>query len=164
MRSTTGTGLPLLSVWPLTNIASNVLSVWREYSEVFEKIGLEDDVRVVVLASGLDKLFTAGLDRKSSPCPVLCDRFDGVETVVNSGLSGIPANPVDAARAAFHIGHHIREFQHAIAAPERCPFPVIVATHGLALGLAVDIVAACDVRYAASNTSFSIKVRLYFAH
>jgi len=35
---------------------------------------------------------------------------------------------------------------------------VIVATHGLALGLAIDIITACDVRYAASNTSFSIKV------
>ena len=87
-----------------------------------------------------------------------CDYFDGVETAVNTGLSAIPVNPVDPARAAFHIGHHIKEFQHAIAAPERCPFPVIVATHGLALGLAIDIVSACDVRYAASNTSFSIKV------
>jgi len=74
----------------------------------------------------------------------------------------MPANPVDTARAAFHIGHHIREFQHAIATPERCPFPVIVATHGLALGLSatIDIVSACDVRYAASNASFSIKVCL----
>ena len=66
---------------------------------------------------------------------------------------------MDAARAAFRIGSHIKEFQHAIAAPERCPFPVIAAIHGLALGLAVDIVAACDVRYAASDASFSIKVR-----
>jgi len=113
-------------------------SVWREYSKVFKKVGSEHDARVIVLASGLEKLFTAGLD-------------------LNSGLSAIPANPVDTARAAFHIGHHLKEFQHAIAAPERCPFPVIVATHGLALGLAIDIIAACDVRYAASNTSFSIK-------
>jgi len=66
---------------------------------------------------------------------------------------------VDAARAAFHIGHHAKEFQYAIAAPERCPFPVIVATHGLALGLAIDIITACDIRYAASNSIFSIKVR-----
>jgi len=113
-------------------------SVWREYSQIFERISSEGYVRVVVLASGLDKLFTAGLDLKS-------------------GLSGISTNQVDAARTAFHIRQHLQEFQHAIAAPERCPFPVIVATHGLALGLAIDIIAACDVRYAASNTSFSIK-------
>ena len=46
---------------------SNALSVWREYATVFEKVSLEDDVRVVVLASGLDKLFTAGVDCKSAP-------------------------------------------------------------------------------------------------
>lgn len=39
-------------------------SVWREYSDVFEKVGLEADVRVIVLASGLEKCFTAGLDWK----------------------------------------------------------------------------------------------------
>ena len=136
----------------------NALSVWREYSEVFEKVGLQGDVRAVVLASGLDKLFTAGIDCKFVPRLTLCHWFDCIGMVVNSGLSAISENPADAARAAFHIGHHLREFQHAIAAPERCPFPVIVAAHGLALGLAIDIVAACDVRYAASNTSFSIKV------
>ena len=84
--------------------------------------------------------------------------LNNIKIIVNSGLSAIPANPVDVARAAFRIGHLVKEFQHAIAAPERCPFPVIVATHGLALGLAIDIITACDVRYAASNTSFSIKV------
>ncbi|KAF9644685.1 ClpP/crotonase [Thelephora ganbajun] len=132
-------------------------SVWREYSKVFEKISLEDDVRVIVLASGLDKLFTAGLDCKSAPYFVLCHGVDRTGIVVNSGLSAIPASPVDAARAALHVGHHIKEFQHAIAAPERCPFPVIVAIHGLALGLAIDMITACDVRFAASNASFSIK-------
>ena len=70
-------------------------------------------------------------------------------------------NPADVARAAFHLGQHVREFQHAIAAPERCPFPVIAAIHGLALGLAIDMMAACDVRYAASNASFSVKVCPY---
>jgi len=138
--------------------ASNSFSVWCEYSEVFEKVGLEDEVRVIVFASGLDKLFTAGLDCKGAAYLVLRRRSDRIGIAVNSGLSTIPTNPVDAARAAFHLGHHVREFQHAIAAPERCPFPVIVATHGLAIGLGIDIITACDVRYAASSTSFCIKV------
>jgi hypothetical protein len=51
-------------------LISNPLSVWREYSDVFEKVGLEGDVRVVVLASGLEKFFTAGIDCKSAPHPV----------------------------------------------------------------------------------------------
>lgn len=68
MRSTKGKrGRTLDSV--SYQLVSNPFSVWREYSEVFGKIGLEDDVRVVVLASGLDKLFTAGLDCKCTATP-----------------------------------------------------------------------------------------------
>jgi delta(3,5)-delta(2,4)-dienoyl-CoA isomerase len=37
-------------------------SFWREYGEIFDKISREPDVRAVVLASGLKKLFTAGID------------------------------------------------------------------------------------------------------
>lgn len=64
----------------------------------------------------------------------------------------------DAARASLAMRKVLLEFQHAIGAPERCPFPVIVAVHGLVVGLGVDIISACDIRYAASSASFSIKV------
>lgn len=37
--------------------------------------------------------------------------------------------------------------------------PVIAAVHGIAFGLAIDMISACDVRYAASDVKFSIKVR-----
>ncbi|KAJ7301409.1 ClpP/crotonase-like domain-containing protein [Mycena albidolilacea] len=52
----------------------------------------------------------------------------------------------------------IKDFQYAIGAPERCPFPAIVAVHGLVLGLGIDIISACDVRYAAEGSQFSIKM------
>lgn len=67
----------------------------------------------------------------------------------------------DAARASLAMRKVLLEFQHAIGAPERCSFPVIVAIHGLVVGLGVDIISACDIRYAASSTSFSIKVPNY---
>ena len=53
---------------------------------------------------------------------------------------------------------HITAFQSSISALERCPVPVIGAAHGTAIGLSIDILSACDVRYAAENASFSIKV------
>jgi len=107
---------------------SNSFSVWREYSEVFKKVGPEDTRKVVVLASGLDKP-----SRPVSIVSVLYALYFVTSLIVliiavSSGLSVMPANPVDAARVALYIGHHIREFQYAIAAPERRPFPVIVAT------------------------------------
>jgi hypothetical protein len=52
-------------------------------------------------------------------------------------------------------------FQRAIGAPERTPFPVIVAVHGPVIGLGVDMISVCDIRYAASNASFAIKVELH---
>lgn len=55
-----------------------------------------------------------------------------------------------------------QRFQAAISSIERCSQPVIAAINGVAFGLAVDIVAACDVRYAATSTQFSIKVRTLF--
>ena len=52
---------------------------------------------------------------------------------------------------------YIRDFQRAISAPTRTPQPVIGAVHGVAFGLALDLLSALDVRLAASDTSFSIK-------
>ena len=70
------------------------------------------------------------------------------ELVVESG---------DASRRALQLQGHIASFQASISAIEHCRYPVIVATHGVTYGLSVDIIAACDIRYAASNTSFAIK-------
>jgi delta(3,5)-delta(2,4)-dienoyl-CoA isomerase len=52
----------------------------------------------------------------------------------------------------------ILSLQHAVAAPERAPFPVIPAVHGHVIGLGVDLISACDIRYATSNSVFSVKV------
>lgn len=51
-----------------------------------------------------------------------------------------------------------QEFQLAVTAIEKCRVPVIAAVHGIAYGLAVDMLSACDIRYATSNAIFSIKV------
>ena len=68
------------------------------------------------------------------------------------------AEVTDPARRALQLQGHITSFQNSISALQRCRYPVIVATHGVAYGLSIDIMAACDIRYAASNTIFSIKV------
>ena len=64
----------------------------------------------------------------------------------------------DDARASLQIRKTILALQHAVAAPERAPFPVIAAVHGHVIGLGVDLISACDIRYAASNSVFSVKV------
>jgi Enoyl-CoA hydratase/carnithine racemase len=64
----------------------------------------------------------------------------------------------DPARIGRMLRAFLLEFQSAITAPSRCPFPVIAAVHGAVIGLGVDIISACDIRYAASSTTFIIKV------
>ena len=77
-------------------------------------------------------------------------------SATNLGEAAIDLN-VDGARASISMRKVLLEFQHAIGSPGRCPFPVIAALHGAVVGLGVDLSAVCDIRYAASNTSFIIK-------
>ncbi|KAH7921427.1 ClpP/crotonase [Leucogyrophana mollusca] len=110
---------------------------WMEYAQTFDDLSkLTDDVRVIVLSSALPKIFTAGID------------FQGLKR---------SEDDLDPARRAIGLRDHILHFQHAISAPERCPVPVIAAVHGAVIGLGVDIISACDIRYAAQGTRFSVK-------
>ncbi|TFY66857.1 hypothetical protein EVG20_g4239 [Dentipellis fragilis] len=109
---------------------------WREYGVAFSMIAQDADVRVVVLSSAVKKAFSAGVDL--------------------SFLQSLP-NTSDPGRRALAIRSTIFEFQNAIGAPQRCPQPVIAAVHGLAIGLGVDILSACDIRWAAADAVFSIK-------
>lgn len=117
-----------------------------------------EDIRAVVVSSAVSKIFTAGLDRQF----VLSDPRNYIHlcTVKSAaGLAFVASDTAhDRARASLALRNTILEFQNAIGTPDRCPFPVIAAVHGPVVGLGVDIIAACDVRYAASNTTFSIKV------
>lgn len=111
----------------------------KEYGRTFDALSTHpDDIRAVVLSSAFPKVFSAGID------------FQGL---INLGSS----NTIDPARRALLIRDDILDIQHAVSAPERCPIPVIAAAHGLVIGLGIDIISACDVRYAASDAKFSIK-------
>ncbi|KAE9387225.1 ClpP/crotonase [Gymnopus androsaceus JB14] len=116
---------------------------WQAYGALFNSISEEtSDVRAVVLSSAFPDIFTAGLD--------LLEAGDVAKTTAN-------ADSVDPARVALDFPKISKPFQEAITAPERCLFPVIAAIYGIVVGLSVDIVAACDIRYAASNARFTIK-------
>ncbi|KAI0069737.1 ClpP/crotonase [Panus rudis PR-1116 ss-1] len=112
-------------------------AVWTEYGQVFDRISQQPTIRAVVLASSFPKVYCAGIDL--------------------SAFQELKTYDQDPGRRALQTRQHVLAFQHAISATERCPYPVIAAVHGIALGLSVDIVTACDIRYAASNTTFAVK-------
>ncbi|KAF8318390.1 ClpP/crotonase [Clavulina sp. PMI_390] len=111
---------------------------WGDLGATFNKVSLDGDIKAIVLASSMPKVFTAGLD-------------------LMAATAGLSERLEDTARTATKMRHHLVEFQAAITAIEKCSQPVIAAIHGIAYGLGIDITAACDIRYAATSASFSIK-------
>lgn len=51
----------------------------------------------------------------------------------------------------------VLQFQDSFTSIERCPKPVVAAIHGACIGGGVDLISACDVRYATKDAFFQIK-------
>ncbi|MFJ2709252.1 crotonase/enoyl-CoA hydratase family protein [Pseudomonas sp. NPDC087346] len=110
---------------------------WSEIVEIFQWIDDTDEVRVVVL-SGNGKHFSSGIDLMM--------------------LAGV-ANELgkDVGRNARLLRRKILTLQASFNAVDSCRKPVIAAIQGYCLGGAIDLIAACDMRYAAEDAQFSIK-------
>jgi delta(3,5)-delta(2,4)-dienoyl-CoA isomerase len=109
---------------------------WEELHETINRVSLDPEVRVIVFASAFEKIFTAGLDLKA--------------TTIGK------AQRLDAARQAFWTHDHISRFQAAITSLEKCRQPVICAINGIAVGLAIDIASACDIRICTDDATMGI--------
>ncbi|MEZ4883503.1 MAG: crotonase/enoyl-CoA hydratase family protein [Chitinophagales bacterium] len=111
---------------------------WEELQQVFEDMDANPEVRVVVL-TGEGKHFCAGIDTS-----MLMD---------NVQHKGIKCE--GRRREAFLIG--TGKLQRNVTAIEKCRKPVIAAIHKACVGGAIDIITACDMRYATTDSYFSIK-------
>jgi len=49
------------------------------------------------------------------------------------------------------------ELQAGMAACERCSCPVIAAVHGACFGAGIDLITACDIRYASAEATLCVK-------
>jgi 2-oxoglutaroyl-CoA hydrolase len=90
---------------------------------LFEELGSDDDVRVIVLTGAGDKAFTAGGD-----IPGFLER-----------------EPEELSRLAWNV-----------AAPERCPKPVIAKLRGYAFGVGLELALACDFRVATEDVELAL--------
>jgi enoyl-CoA hydratase/carnithine racemase len=61
------------------------------------------------------------------------------------------------ARTRENLRGVILDLQDTLTSVERCRKPVIAAIHGACIGGAIDLIACCDMRYASSDATFSIK-------
>jgi delta(3,5)-delta(2,4)-dienoyl-CoA isomerase len=145
--------------------------MFKEFEEIFSGLAagtLElpsreqaDDIRCVVLASGLPNAFTAGIDREYSCCLVMIlPAHTPLLYHPDEMLASLAPSSSDPSRAGIILHDKILALQRTLTAltSSHLRIPVVAAIHGHCIGLGVDIVSACDVRLCAEGTMFCIKV------
>jgi 3-hydroxypropionyl-coenzyme A dehydratase len=98
------------------------VDVIAEFSNTIDAIGLDENIRAVIITGAGEKSFCAGAD---------------LRYVVN-------LSPIEAERYATTIHNLLNKI-------EGLPRPVIAAINGYALGGGCEIALACDIRIASSN-------------
>jgi len=111
---------------------------WEELQQIFENLDKDEDTRVIVL-SGEGKHFCAGIDL--------------------SLLMSIRQETMDACEGRMRekLRQMVLRLQAPINAIQHCRKPVLAAIHKGCIGGGVDIISACDMRYATSDAYFTIK-------
>ncbi len=113
---------------------------WREVPLVFAALDADDSVRAVVVTGSGDN-FCYGLDLRTMLGEVIGPTGD------DGGL----------ARGRTVLLHKLRSMQDALTTVAACRKAVAAAISGWCIGGGVDLVAACDVRYASTEARFSVR-------
>jgi enoyl-CoA hydratase len=113
-------------------------AMWQEIRRAFDWVDGTPAARVAILA-GEGRNFCAGID-----------------LTLLAGIQQRIAHP-DPARSREALRRLILDFQDCLTAAERCRKPVVAAIQGACIGGALDLVTACDLRYAADGAVFSIR-------
>ncbi len=108
---------------------------WRELPEAVNDISDNAKARVIVL-SAEGKVFSSGMD---------------VSVFMNDSIRQDPVNREVSAEV---WRHNITALQDTFSALENARMPVLVAIQGGAVGGALDLITACDCRYATKNAYF----------
>ena len=110
---------------------------WRELPEIVTGISDEATARVVVISS-TGKHFSAGMD-----------------LAVFSGQMADDGGELGRRQA--RMRSNAKVLQWSFTALEKARVPVIAAVQGGVIGGAVDLVTACDVRYASADAFFCVQ-------
>ena len=130
-------GIAHISMNRPDQLNSMIRVFWKELPDLIKEIDKNSDARVILL-SGQGKHFSAGMD---------------LATFVPPKKSEVE---VDPARQREVFYHEVLELQDAFTALEECRMPTIASIHGACVGGAIDMVAACDMRYCSEDAFFKI--------
>jgi enoyl-CoA hydratase/carnithine racemase len=149
--STTSGVLHVLLKHDKTNAMNRTF--WKEFHEAFTWIKQNSQVRVVLL-SGHGRMFSSGLD--------FADHTDffmpsSLSSTSSSSSSSSSNTKQDIGRRSWQLLQLIETYQAAFQILEQIPQPVVAAVHGAAVGGAVDLLTATDIRYCSEDAYFVIK-------
>lgn len=113
-------------------------TMWKELKDVFNWVNETPEVRVAVL-SGQGKHFSAGID------------FEFL-SAIHSEISTL-----SEGRRQERLRKSIIDLQDSVTSIEHCRKPVIAAINGACIGGGIDLITACDIRYAMADARFSIR-------
>ena len=119
---------------------SMILEFWRELPQITDEISSGTDARVVVL-SAIGRHFCSGMDLAV---------FGGFEEPASGGGG-------HSSRTRAQFRNTALRAQQTFNAFEQSRLPVIAAVQGACVGGGVDMVSACDLRYATQDAFFSIQ-------
>ncbi len=111
---------------------------WEEMQAIFEDLDDTPEVRAIIL-SGEGKHFCSGID---------LSLLMSIRQEVNDGCEG---------RMREKLRRLVFKLQAPINAIEQCRKPVLAAIHGGCIGGGIDIISACDMRYATDDAYFTIR-------
>jgi enoyl-CoA hydratase len=111
---------------------------WRELPEIVTGISDDASARAVVISS-TGKHFSAGMD---------------LSVFLGGELSEASA---EAGRRHARLRSNAKVLQWSFTALEKARVPVLAAVQGGVIGGAVDLVTACDLRYASADAFFCVQ-------
>ena len=114
-------------------------SFWRELPEIVDEISDAGSARAIVLSS-TGRHFCAGMDLS-----------------VFGGGSIEGTGSTEAGRKHSQLRLQALHLQETFTCLERARMPVLAAIHGGCIGGGVDLVTACDMRYASADAFFCIQ-------
>lgn len=118
---------------------SMIPSFWNELPRLIEELDSSGDVRAIVISSS-GPHFTAGMDLSV---------FGNSDSMQNT------TPPLQYQAAMFY--DIVQRLQQSFSCLENARIPVLAAVQGGCIGAGVDLVSACDMRYATKDAFFCIQ-------
>ena len=120
--------------------------LWTDLPKVMDALDTDDNTRAIVITAR-GQSFTVGIDLKAFG-----------PTLLNGGTDPSspdqPTSEIAKRRATYALVKRLQRTFTSIAENSK---PVIAAIHGHCIGAGVDLITACDIRYASQDAIFSVR-------